>query len=234
MTASNKAGIPDLWDVPRTLTNAYSEMQADRLTEMPTDQWRVEGDISQCEEFKMAEYDGIYIQIGSAPSATNRINAYELTRFLHYFRAAYVYFATTATSGRNERISHYDLSRYEVETAGHLVDEFYKSRHLSVFRKGTLGRLAATELTSDVDDLEISQISYHSPLHIAFTGIPVALVAAVILSGGEINLIGVVKVKLPPIGTGIAKLREAFGVRNRTPRPRAVSGQNKKERPDDV
>ena len=182
----------------------------------------------------MAEYDGMYARIGDESSDTTRISAYELTRFLHYFRAAYVLFATNHMPGRNESISHFELSRYEIDGARHLVEQYRKSGLPQEFPRGAVGRLAATELTPNIDDLEISQISYHSPLHVVFAGIPVALAAAVILSGGELNLIGVVKVKLPPLGTGIAKLREAFGQRNQIPRPRPISRRKKKGRADEI
>ena len=59
----------------------------------------------------------------------------------------------------------------------------------------------------------ITQISYNSPLRLVFAGSIVALGAAIILSGGEITVSErSVHAKLPPIGTGIARLREAFNV----------------------
>ena len=61
-------------------------------------------------------------------------------------------------------------------------------------------------------ELGLSEISYHSPIQMVLTGSAVALTIAVILSGGELRILGqTIHVKLPPLGTGIAKLREAFG-----------------------
>ncbi|WP_349656622.1 hypothetical protein [Xanthomonas sp. 10-10] len=59
-------------------------------------------------------------------------------------------------------------------------------------------------------NLKIVDIRRENPLTIIFSGVFVALAVAVIISGGELKA-GPLKVKLPPLGEGIAKLRQALG-----------------------
>ncbi len=71
------------------------------------------------------------------------------------------------------------------------------------------------------------RVSYGSPLEIVFEGIVVALVVAVILSGGRVKVLGVVEAELSSLGDGISKLRLALapGTKARTAygvRPRKV------------
>jgi len=59
-------------------------------------------------------------------------------------------------------------------------------------------------------DLEIIRLSKSSPMEIVFSGMNVALTAAIIFSGGEVELKGM-KFKLPPMGVGVKSMREALG-----------------------
>ena len=72
-----------------------------------------------------------------------------------------------------------------------------------------ISRLAYVDLREG--NLEIVDIRRENPLIIVFYAIPVALTIAAIISGGEVE-VGPrkFKVKLPPLGTGIASLRQAF------------------------
>jgi hypothetical protein len=64
------------------------------------------------------------------------------------------------------------------------------------------------------NDLTLHSIWYQSPMEWVLTGISVALTGAVILSGGRIEISHTgFKAQLPPIGEGVKKLRQAFGVK---------------------
>jgi len=175
----------------------------------------------------MAEYDGTHFRIDDPPDGSTRISTYELTQFLYYFRAAYAFFTPIHASSSPPDVGNIDSWRVAI-----LPDDVRKAtKSVISFRnverhwdKLLLDHYAEMELPTD---LEISEISYHSPLQMVLAGVPVALAAALILSGGELNLIGVVKVKLPPLATGIAKLRAAF----RQPAP---SRHPKKSREEDA
>jgi hypothetical protein len=58
--------------------------------------------------------------------------------------------------------------------------------------------------------LAIDRMRYECPLLIIAAGIPIAVTAAAIFSGGKVK-IGSFKVSLRPIGEGIRALREALG-----------------------
>lgn len=132
------------------------------------------------------------------------IDVEELTEFLYHFRAAYA-------AG----------VRLEGPTGGHSTEHDAYS-FAEKLRKEILGNewtkiadLAHADLQEN--QLGIVDIRRDNPLTIVFAGAVVALTAAVILSGGNLQL-GPLKVKLPPLGTGIKALREAFGRPQRIPR----------------
>jgi hypothetical protein len=80
-------------------------------------------------------------------------------------------------------------------------------------RWSNLDRTEQRRLTTRPLSLEPSILRIHrdNPIELVLLGVVVVLAAAVVLSGGtfEISLKSL-KVKLPPLGTGIKKLREAF------------------------
>lgn len=130
----------------------------------------------------------------------------EFSHFLYLFRLAYVLAVRTLemgeTSGSGEAIA--DALRHRVadsERAGG--------------GPGQSNQLFFTDLRDS--ELAIERLSKHSPLEIVLIGIPVALTAAVILSGGEIE-VGTFKAKLRPIGIGVRRLREALNFRPLAPR----------------
>jgi len=58
--------------------------------------------------------------------------------------------------------------------------------------------------------LKIETMRKSSPMEIVFSGIGVALSAAVIFSGGEAEVAGI-KFKLAPLGEGVKSMRNASG-----------------------
>ena len=64
------------------------------------------------------------------------------------------------------------------------------------------------ELHSD-DDLYITDLKRTNPIEILVFGLAGPLAAAVVLSGGKLQ-VGPLKVELPPIGRGIAALRDSL------------------------
>ena len=158
----------------------------------------------------MAEYQGMRVEISEDPHR-EPIPATELADFLRYFRAAYVAVLMTHSVGNQAT----DIGSYE-NVDRPLADDLARMvGKAGPYHGMQFLRLTARHVPVDVG---IARISYNSPLQMVLTGIPVALTAAVILSGGEFRLDGIVRVKLPPLGTGIAKLREAFGMKPRRPR----------------
>jgi len=64
---------------------------------------------------------------------------------------------------------------------------------------------------TEPDFLQITRIRRHSPMEIDLTGWGYLIIVAVIISGGPISILGgLIKAQLPPLGTGIKHLREAF------------------------
>jgi hypothetical protein len=71
----------------------------------------------------------------------------------------------------------------------------------------------AHEFNPDLEkeyEFKIGAIQRNSPLELILYGIPVALTAAVILSGGKVKITGI-EFELPPIGKGVKHLRQALG-----------------------
>lgn len=77
-------------------------------------------------------------------------------------------------------------------------------------------QLQAVEFTVDNEgqsnELLIEKLNKNSPLEMVLVGIPIALTAAVIFSGGtvKINRKEGFEFELPPIGEGLKKIREAL------------------------
>lgn len=141
----------------------------------------------------------VVIETDGAP-----IDVEELTEFLYHFRAAYA--AGVGAMGLPESHS----TEQEVNS---FTEALRKEIHGIEWTK--IAELAHADL--DEGQLGIVDIRRENPLTIVFAGAVVALTAAVILSGGKFQM-GPLKVQLPPLGTGIKALREAFGRPPRVPR----------------
>lgn len=144
----------------------------------------------------MADRETVLAEIETAPGP---ISVYEFSHFLYLFRAAY--------AGAVDLMS--KLHRPFFGTEGPEFERFLEMLRASLpaYDSRQIVHLASKPVPEDLTLLEISR---RNPLGLEFGGIPVALVAAVILSGGSLKL-GPISVKLPPLGTGIAALRDAFG-----------------------
>jgi len=130
------------------------------------------------------------------------IDVEELTEFLYHFRAVYA----AGVSGMDQ--NHEYRTEDEVTTFSESI-----RANIHTIDWTEISNLAHAEL--EEYQLGIVDIRRENPLTIVFVGTVAALAVAVILSGGEFKL-GPLKVKLPPLGTGIKALRSAFG---RSPRP---------------
>ena len=121
----------------------------------------------------------------------------ELSAYLYYFRCVYAIAHELSKSmtlefileNRQEYLLRFQA--YVANTPSHLL----------------LNKLHST----DLGPLEpmIVKMKKESPLEIVITGSIVALVAAAIISGGEVDL-KVATFKLKPIGDGLKKLRDLF------------------------
>ena len=130
------------------------------------------------------------------------IDVADLAEFFYHFRAAYAAGLYIDSKGL-EILSEDDIDR--------LRDLVEKEIHGLPWQDITT--LAYAEL--DEKALGIIDIKRENPLTIVFSGVLIALTAAVILSGGKLK-VGPLSVELPPLGKGIAELRKAFGRPPRT------------------
>jgi len=78
------------------------------------------------------------------------------------------------------------------------------------------------------EDLFFTELNRENPIKIVFQCIGVALTIAVIISGGKIEFTTEgIKAELPPLGTGISKLRKAIN------NPPKLNQKNDQELDDD-
>jgi hypothetical protein len=70
--------------------------------------------------------------------------------------------------------------------------------------------ISRAEADIEEDDLLLSDIKRTNPIELIVIGLAAPLAAAVILSGGKLQMGSFLKAELPPIGLGIAKLRAAL------------------------
>jgi hypothetical protein len=140
------------------------------------------------------------------------ISSRDLTLFLYYYRALYVTLAPNPEVTAERFLKSPD---YYIETAKIFLQREFQTEK-DVYNN--------VDLDCGDGDLMVLAISKHSPLEIVVTGITVALVVAVILSGGQIKLPGV-QAKLPPLGKGIQELRKAFGLDKERSSTRRKNGQ---------
>jgi hypothetical protein len=138
---------------------------------------------------QLSEYQVVIETDGGA------IDVEELTDFLYHFRAVY------AAALELTHTEQFDKAKSEF-----VAEKVRQKVHGMDW--STLAHLAHRDLGDN--KLGILNIKRENPLTIVFEGVAVALTAAVILSGGKFKL-GPLYVKLPPLGTGIQSLRDAFG-----------------------
>lgn len=143
----------------------------------------------------------------------------DFSYFLYHFRAVYV---EALIYKHQHQI--YDLPR---ESAiAQIADEIASS----LAKKGRLGvpKNALVNLPTE-EELAIENIFRRNPLDIVFSGVGVALAAAVIISGGEIKWDkDGFKVKLPPLGKGIAEIKKAIYGNKKPKAQRRPENKNKK------
>jgi hypothetical protein len=145
------------------------------------------------------------------------IKVRELTEFLWLFRTVYVA-GLSLIGGIPGVYLDPHQARIFVRPApsivGHADVQAFATHTRSVLAfasKEEVAWFAELVLPDWAEDLSILTISRNSPLRITFTGIAIALAAAVIISGGSYK-IGPVSAELPPLGTGIAALRKALNL----------------------
>lgn len=80
------------------------------------------------------------------------------------------------------------------------------SDHLQTLSNSDINRLVTRPLAVEPS---ILQIHRENPIELVLSGLLIAFAGAVIISGGEFRMPGVV-VKLPPLGQGIEHLRRAL------------------------
>lgn len=130
------------------------------------------------------------------------LSVLELSNFLSSFRAAYVF-------GLQEGglLAATELPNEPRRLYGIAADLLRRHRGTSWL---DLSRVAQTEL-EPWTELQLIDIERENPLKLVMAGVPLALALAVIVSGGKVDVgYGGFKAELPPLGTGIASIREAF------------------------
>lgn len=125
----------------------------------------------------------------------------DLSYFLYHFRAVYV----EALRFKQERQIFGRPSEFEIERiAEEIAQRLAAKGHLGISNN-------ALAPLPDEEELAIADISRRNPLDVVFSCVGVALAAAVIISGGEMKWDkDGFKVKLPPLGKGIAELKKAI------------------------
>ncbi|MCG2592209.1 hypothetical protein LZ009_05385 [Ramlibacter sp. XY19] len=131
------------------------------------------------------------------------LSVLEFSTFLFNFRAAYVLALQTLDplGGGFEDSLHTQRDLHSFAN-----DVLVAHRRTSAL---ALSQVAKTNLDAWTD-LQFIDIRRENPLRVLLAGVPAALAVAVILSGGKIEVVGVVKAELPPLGTGIASIQDAF------------------------
>ncbi|MEH0739975.1 hypothetical protein H4F05_00515 [Vibrio cholerae] len=84
------------------------------------------------------------------------------------------------------------------------------SKMLGMLSPKVYKEYASKNLPSE-QELKFVDIRRHNPIELVFSGISIALVVALIISGGKFELgFTKLKIELPPLGEGVAKLKNAF------------------------
>lgn len=136
----------------------------------------------------------------------------ELSEFLYHFRAAY---AAAIEYGFDEGINAID------ENQELIAEELIQN--IKDLPWEEINHLAFCDLEDNT--LVITEIKRENPLIMVLSGSIIAIILAVILSGGEIEIAGkTFRAKLNPIGYGILSLRKAFG------RSKRIKNKSKKRK----
>lgn len=127
------------------------------------------------------------------------IDSKELADFILLFRAIYVFGVINYGEYKPRDI---------LKSKTQLIDEIHTK--ISKLNNQKINELFAAELGDN--KLLTPDIRKSNPLEIVFGGLAVALVIAVIISGGEIQIM-FAKAKCNPLGDGIKKIREALEIK---------------------
>lgn len=138
---------------------------------------------------------------GVIDTESGPISVRDLSYFLYHFRAVYVEALSYKQEHQIYRLSREtEIAQIAEEIAQRLADK----GHLGISRNALVNLPVEEELS-------IADISRRNPLDVVFSSVGVALAAAVIISGGEIKWDSDgFKVKLPPLGQGIAELKKVI------------------------
>src|SRR5689334_9288976 len=132
------------------------------------------------------------------PDESGALNPSQLADFLYLFRAANL--ALDQVVAKNDRAS--------LRKPSTAKQKAYRIA-LTSCSPEKLDRFF--DPLTEPDFLQITRISRHSPMEIDLKGWAYVITAAVIISGGTIKVLGI-ELEVPPLGIGIKKLREAFGL----------------------
>lgn len=82
--------------------------------------------------------------------------------------------------------------------------------HAGSLSKSEFNKIAAQLLPRE-EELYLQDIARRNPFDVVFMGVGIALTAALIVSGGKFEFgLTKLKIEIPPLGEGIAKLKKAF------------------------
>jgi hypothetical protein len=82
--------------------------------------------------------------------------------------------------------------------------------HAGSLTKSEFNKIAVQTLPRE-EELYLQDIARRNPFDVVFMGIGIALTAALIVSGGKFEFgLTKLKIEIPPLGEGIAKLKKAF------------------------
>lgn len=108
-------------------------------------------------------------------------------------------------------------TKFEMDSGGDVAIDL-SVEHISesiLYRAGSLTKSEFNEIAAKTlpteEELCIQDIARRNPIDVVFVGIGIALTAALIVSGGKFEFgLTKLKIELPPLGEGIAKLKKAF------------------------
>lgn len=82
--------------------------------------------------------------------------------------------------------------------------------HAGSLTKSEFNQFVAKKLPVE-EELYLQDIARRNPFEVVFIGVGIALTAALIVSGGRFEFgLTKLKIEIPPLGEGIAKLKKAF------------------------